>query len=70
MSMEMEMEQWKLMGKMGKIRRRDLGEFIWRLWLKGLGRIWRRSEKYVPFPFPSSPVSTFTIYAFLSPSIL
>jgi len=49
--MVMGTERWKLMDKMEKIRRRDLGEFIWRLWLKALGRIWKRLERYVPFPF-------------------
>jgi hypothetical protein len=38
------------MGRM-KIRGRDLGECIWRLWLKGLGRTWRRLERYVSNSF-------------------
>jgi len=41
------------MDKMARIRGRDLGEYIWRLWLKGSGRIWRRSERYVHSPFLS-----------------
>ena len=38
---------------MEKTRGRDLGECIWRLWLKGLGRIWRRLERYVSMSLTS-----------------